>query len=344
MQKTTLLIIVSVFVVVAIFIAGSYHLYSSKNQDLINNRIESQKESEYFFSQKKLPQVQESEEVSLVFVGDIMLSRGIDFYMQKNNDWRHPFLKMAEFLKNADVVFGNLEGPISNKGADTGKLYSFRADPKSIEGLLYSGFDVLSLANNHAFDYGPEAFIDTQKILKENAIDYIGGGLTYKEAHAPIIKNIKGTKIAFFAYTNLLPSSIGFESSRSAVAFPNKDQLVIDIQNAKSLADVVVVSFHWGEEYQTVHNLYQEDLAHFAIDSGAGLIIGHHSHVAQDFEKYKNGYIAYSLGNFVFDQNFSEETKFGLVLEVVFEDKKIIEVKTQKINFTSSFQPFLVFE
>lgn len=291
-------------------------------------------------SQKKLPQ--ESEEASLVAVGDIMLSRGIDFFINKNGDWRYPFLKIVDFLNNADIAFGNLEGPISNKGADAGKLYSFRADPRSIEGLLYSGFDVLSLANNHAFDYGSEAFIDTQKILKENGIDYIGGGLTYEEAHAPVIKEVKGTKIAFLAYTNLLPQIFMSKDSSPAVAFSDKNQIVLDIQNAKSLADIVVVSFHWGDEYQTSHNFYQEDLAHFAIDSGADLIIGHHPHVAQDFEKYKNGYIAYSLGNFVFDQNFSEDTKSGLVLTAVLKDKKIEEVKTQKINFTSSFQPFLV--
>lgn len=343
-MKKLFLVIILLLLVAAIFLIVSFFYFQSKNDNTQGNN---QPESKKSFI-NLLPIYEDlfkpNKEVVLVAVGDIMLSRGVDFYINKNNDWKYPFLKIGDFLNSADITFGNLEGPISDKGFDVGNLYSFRADPKAIEGLLYSGFDVLSIAGNHSFDYSAEAFEDSQKVLKENGIDYVGGGLNFKEAHAPVIKNIKGTKIAFLAYTNLLPESLGEENSSPAVAFPNKDQMFIDIQNAKSLADVVAVSFHWGEEYQTVHNSYQEDLAHFAIDSGADLIIGHHPHVAQDFEKYKNGYIAYSLGNFVFDQNFSEETKSGLVLKVVFEDKKIKEIETQKINFTSSFQPFIVSE
>ena len=279
---------------------------------------------------------------TLLFVGDIMLSRGIEDVMEKNNDWRYPFLRTADFLRNADLTFGNLEGPISKNGTKMGSIYSFEADPQSVEGLLYSGFDVLSVANNHIWDYGAEAFGDTLKILKDNGISYIGGGSSYDEAHQPVVREIKGTKIAYLGYTNLLPQSLGLKSSKPAVAFPDEDQIILDIQKAKALANIVIVSFHWGEEYETHHNSFQENLAHTAIDAGADLIVGHHPHVVQEVEKYNGGYIAYSLGNFVFDQNFSEDTKSGLLLTATLKDKKITEINQRQVKFNSSYQPFLV--
>jgi poly-gamma-glutamate synthesis protein (capsule biosynthesis protein) len=271
-----------------------------------------------------------------------MLSREIDKVMNKNNDWWYPFLKMADFLRGADITFGNLEGPISKNGTRVDNIYSFEADPRSVEGLSYSGFDVLSVANNHIWDYGAEAFADTLKILKDNGISYIGGGSSYEEAHQPIVKEVKGTKVAYLGYTNLLPPFLGLKNSKPAVAFPGKDQIIFDVQKAKTLADVVIVSFHWGDEYSTYHNSFQKNLAHITIDAGADLVVGHHPHVVQEVERYNGGYIAYSLGNFVFDQNFSEDTKSGLLLTVVIKNKKIDEIKEQKIGFTSSYQPFLI--
>lgn len=281
---------------------------------------------------------------TLLFVGDIMLSRAVGSIMNKNNNWDYPFLKMADYLKQADLTFGNLEGPISRNGTKVGSIYSFESDPRSIEGLLYSGFDVVSVANNHIWDYGSEAFKDTLKILKDNNVSYIGGGFSYDEAHTPVVKEIKGNRVAYLGYTNLLPPSLGDKGNKPTVAFPDENQIIVDIQNAKKLSDIVVVSFHWGDEYSTHHNSFQENLAHIAIDAGADLVVGHHPHVVQEIEKYKNGYIAYSLGNFVFDQNFSEDTKSGLLLSVTLKNKKIEDVETQKVNFTSSYQPFVIQE
>lgn len=296
----------------------------------------------YWGTGKKEPIVDISSKTStLLFVGDIMLSRAIGSRMGKNNNWSYPFLKMADLLKSADITFGNLEGPISKNGTKVGSIYSFEADPKSVEGLRYSGFDVVSVANNHIWDYGGEAFKDTLKILKETNISYVGGGLTYDEAHTPIIKEVNGTKVAYLGYTNLLPPFLRTKGDKSTVAFPDEDQITLDIHKAKELADIVVVSFHWGNEYETHHNSFQENLAHVAIDAGANLVVGHHPHVIQEIEKYKDGYIAYSLGNFVFDQNFSEETKNGLLLTVTLKNKKIDQVTSEKINFNSSYQPFL---
>lgn len=280
-------------------------------------------------------------EITLLFAGDVMLSRAIGDIMQKKNDWRYPFLKISDVLKSADLVFGNLEGPISRRGARLGSEYSFRADPRAIEGLWYAGFDIVSVANNHIWDYGREAYEDTLDILRSVNINYVGGGMDYGEAHQPLIKEIKGTKIAFLGYSDLVPLGITLKESRPAVAFLDINQVISDITKVKGLADFVAVSFHWGNEYETKHTKSQEKIARAAIDAGANLVIGHHPHVVQEVEEYSGGYIAYSLGNFVFDQNFSEDTRSGLLLKVILRNKKIAELKQQRVKFTPSFQPFL---
>lgn len=284
----------------------------------------------------------DSRPVTLLFVGDIMLSRLIGDIMVRNSDWRYPFLETADFLKSADITFGNLEGPISARGTKVGSIYSFRSDPRAIEGLLYAGFDALSIANNHIWDYGADAVRDTLIIVKNAGIGIVGGGADYSEAHKPPIKDVKGTKVAFLGYTDLISSTLGLKTSKPAIAYLNLEQAIIDIKEARKLADFVVISLHWGNEYETTHNPNQEKVAKALIDAGAQLIIGHHPHVVQPVEEYGGGYIAYSLGNFVFDQNFSPDTKNGLALKVILKDKKISQVEKIKIGFTSSYQPYLI--
>ncbi|MFH1170646.1 MAG: CapA family protein [Candidatus Vogelbacteria bacterium] len=280
---------------------------------------------------------------TLVFVGDIMLARGVGRIMEEKNNWQYPFLEIKKTLTDADLLIGNLEGPISSRGVKVGSIYSFRADPRAVLGLTGAGFDVLSLANNHIWDYGRDAFGATLDILKKNEINYIGGGIDYAEAHRAIIKEVKGIKIAFLAYTDLVPVGITKETSKPAVAFLDPKQIIPDIAKAKTSADLVVVSFHWGNEYETKHNQKQETIARAVIEAGANLVIGHHPHVAQEIEEYHGGYIAYSLGNFVFDQNFSTNTRAGLILKVTVKDKKIEKVEPQKIKFTPTYQPVLDF-
>ena len=284
--------------------------------------------------------------VNLFFVGDIMLDRGVEAKIKKygENDWRFPFLKIAEDLKGADILFGNLEGPISDKGRNVGSIYSFRVDPRAIDGLKYAGFDVLSVANNHLFDYSVTALEDTFLRLKEAGIEYVGGGFDKSEAYAPVIKEVNGFKIAFLAYTNIGMPSWGAKENRSGIAWLTKESLEEGVKEAKKQADIVIVSFHFGDEYKTQSNAEQKDFAYLAIDSGADLVVGHHPHVVQEIEKYGEGYIAYSLGNFIFDQNFSKETMEGLLLKVFIVNKEIKEVTSAKIKINGFFQPELVKE
>lgn len=285
-----------------------------------------------------------TQEIRMVFVGDIMLSRKVGELIAAKKDTAFPFASTTELISSADIAFANLENPVSTRGVLSGSKYSFRADPQVLARVKNAGFDVVSIANNHIWDYGKQAFLDTLTHLSESGIAAVGGGMNYDEAHAPGIFTVGKSTIAFLAYTNLLPASRGLASSTPAVARYNDDILTADIARAKLLADVVVVSFHWGEEYETKHNAEQERAAHLAIDAGANLVIGHHPHVAQEVEEYNGGWIAYSLGNFVFDQNFSKDTKHGLALLVTLKDNKIADVTKKQIAFSDDFQSYVVEE
>jgi poly-gamma-glutamate synthesis protein (capsule biosynthesis protein) len=281
------------------------------------------------------------EKITLFFVGDIMLDRGVKYSIEKygKGDYKFPFLKIVDELKKADILFGNLESVISDKGKKVGSIYSFRADPEAIEGLKFAGFDILSVANNHIFDYGREAMEDSFKRLKEAKIDYLGGGFNEKEACSPIIKEIGKTKIAFLAFSNLGTPLWAASEKKSGICWLEKEKMERIINEIKKKADIVVVSFHYGEEYFSKPTQFQISISHSAIDSGANLVIGHHPHFVQPIEKYKSGWIAYSLGNFVFDQKFSKETMTGLMLKISIENSKIKEVIPIKIKINQFYQP-----
>ncbi len=296
------------------------------------------------YSEPRVDELIEEKTITLILVGDIMLDRGVEYMVEKqgNGDFRFPFLKIAKELQKANLLFGNLEGVISDKGIKVGSIYSFRVNPEAIEGLSFAGFNVLSLANNHTFDYTREALEDCLVKLNNTGIDYIGAGFTEKEAYSPLIKKIKDTKIAFLAYTNLGPETWKAGEKNSGIAWiseKNFEKIKKDIENAKSQADILIVSLHSGEEYSNEPTQFQIDFSKMAIETGADLIVGHHPHVIQRNEKYKNGYIFYSLGNFIFDQGFSEKTMKGQILEILIKDDKIKELIPKEIRLNNYFQP-----
>jgi gamma-polyglutamate biosynthesis protein CapA len=285
--------------------------------------------------------------ITLLFVGDILLDRGIfwGIHTYGKDNWKWPVLPIAKTLQEADILFGNLESQISDKGYNVGSIYSFRADPKSIQTLQYAGFDVLSVTNNHSFDYTIEAFKDSLSRLRAANIAYTGGGLSEKEAHSPIIKEVRGTNIGFLAYTNSGSASWAANENHGGIAWIDSstlETLTQDIQNAKPQVDILVVSLHAGVEYATEPNEFQKKFAKTAIDTGADLVVGHHPHVLQPLKRYKNGWIVYSLGNFLFDQRFSEETMKGAILKIVVKNKTIKNVSLIPTTINSSFQVELV--
>lgn len=284
------------------------------------------------------------EPIRIILAGDIMLDRGVEYMIEKygEGNFEFPFLKIADEFKKADVVFGNLEGPISDKGEKVGSIYSFRNNPEAIEGLNFAGFNVLSLANNHAFDYGKEAFEDTLKRFKEIGIDYVGAGFNELEAYEPVIKEVNGTKIGFLAYTDLGSPYWKATANASGIAWINGELLDLagqQIKETKEKVDILIVSLHSGEEYAEAPAQFQIEFSKAAIDAGADLAVGHHPHVVQKPEIYNGKYIYYSLGNFIFDQAFSEETMEGQIVEILIENGKIKEIIPINIKINEFFQP-----
>lgn len=294
-----------------------------------------------------LPEIEEPNFATLSFLGDIMLDRGVRSSINKNfgGDYSALFDKL-EILKKSDVVFANLEGPASDTGEDMNNLYSFRMDPSVIPALKGAGISMVSVANNHVGDWGRNAYVDTLARLKENEIQYTGGGTKF-EAENPTIVEKNGIKIGFLGFSDVGPDWMEArnkitdggpieEQGLLLASNPRFDEIVA---NASKQVDHLVVSFHWGEEYKNKNNARQQQLAHKAIDNGAKLVIGHHPHVIQNTEVYKNGFIAYSLGNFIFDQKFSTATMEGMLLEMKLYKDGTMTSKKNTVKLNKVFQP-----
>ncbi|MEI7765661.1 MAG: CapA family protein [bacterium] len=278
--------------------------------------------------------------VTLLFGGDIMLDRGVKNSVLKNfnADYSKMFEKI-DLIKDADIVFANLEGTASDQGKDIHNLYSFHMSPSVIPALKGAGFDVLSLANNHIGDWGRDAFSDTISRLDENEIAYTGAGINQIEAEKPTIVEKNGMKIGYLGFSDVGPNGMAATDIKPGILLANNPRFDDIIKNASKEVAYLIVTFHFGDEYKTKHNARQELLAHKAINDGAKIVIGSHPHVIEDTETYKNGYIAYSLGNFVFDQYFSKNTMQGMLLQIKLSKDGSMLVQKNTMLLNRVFQP-----
>lgn len=301
----------------------------------------------------EIPEIKEPDFLTIVFGGDLMLDRGVRRSVEKNfaGDYAKLFENLG-WLKDADLVFANLEGPASDQGRDGGGIYSFRMDPAVIPVLKDAGLGILSVANNHIGDWGRTAYIDTLERLKENGILYTGGGQGRAEAEAPAVFEKHGIKVGFLGFSDVGPNHMAAreDTAGQLLAPPssggvNEDPRFAEIiQNAASYVDFLIVSFHWGDEYKPIHNKRQEYLAHKAVDAGAKIVVGHHPHVIQDTEVYKDSFIAYSLGNFIFDQSWSAPTMIGAFLNIKLEKNGSMTKKIDTFKLNKIFQPDQIVE
>jgi poly-gamma-glutamate synthesis protein (capsule biosynthesis protein) len=251
--------------------------------------------------------------VSIVFVGDVMLAETPGQRIRQGHD---PFAPFARLLDQADVRVANLECVVASGGkAEAGKPYTFRAHPRVLP-LLKRHVDAVSLANNHSGDFGRGAFAEMLKRLRKAGVPYFGGGHTLSEAHAPLIIERKGLKIALLGYDEFFPRHFEAGHDHPGVAWSEDEQVVADIRRAREVqhADIVIPFMHWGEEHSPLANERQRQLARLMIDAGADAVVGTHPHVVQDIEHYKGKPIVYSLGNFVFDGFSDEDNNTGWVL------------------------------
>lgn len=262
-------------------------------------------------------------ELTLAAVGDIIPGRHVAESMEKRGV-EYPFEKVAPLTSPADLTFGNLECPLTDRVEPPRDGTLFSAPSGTIRGLELLGLDLVTLANNHSTNMGKEPFLDTLDLLESNGIEYAGGGTDYESARKPAIVAAGGYRFAFLDY-NSIEGSIDATANEPGVSWIdlepwNRDdpagfRMVQDeVRRARDVADFVIVAFHWGEEYAYEPNRSMVRLAHLACDAGADMVVGQHPHTIQPIEYYRGKLIAYSLGNFIFDQRFNEQVRQGFVM------------------------------
>lgn len=268
--------------------------------------------------------------VTLIVTGDVMLARSVTAKMRDLADFSYPFSKTANFLKNADLTLINLESPLGTDCPSTDAGMRFCADYQALEGLIRAGVDLASLANNHALDQGETGLKETEVLLKENFITPVG----LKE---PVFRQVNGVQLVFLAYNSVVP-----ESDLVSWAYP--DVVQSEIRRFSQEADLVIVYFHWGKEYAATPMAgggsasAPQELAHLAVEAGADLVLGSHPHVVWENERYQEKLIVYSLGNFVFDQSWSQETREGVVGKFVLAKDGLIEAEFLPVKI-DGYQP-----
>ena len=278
------------------------------------------------------PSQAESKRLVIAAVGDIMLD-GSAREIMREQGYDYAFDKMRPWLQKADIAFGNLEGPLTDRGEPApDKKYLFRSPPAKVaDALKAAGFDIVSLANNHSLDYGSEGLADTIAALDKVGVHHVGAGENLGVARQAAILQRNGLKVAFLAYSLTFPEEFWATAKRAGTVFGYREIVEGDIRAAKQKADIVVASFHWGQESKTELRPYQVALGHAAIDAGASLVIGHHPHILQSVERYKDGVILYSMGNFAFG-SYSPNAKVSALAEIEFDGNKLTQVRLQPIN------------
>ncbi|OGD57335.1 hypothetical protein A2V71_00755 [Candidatus Berkelbacteria bacterium RBG_13_40_8] len=256
--------------------------------------------------------------LKLAFVGDILLARHVGKNIVSYGT-NYPFENVAPVLKSADIAFGNFECTLyGQKITGTSKNFVFRAPANFAKAVSAGGIDIVSLANNHMLDSGRPGVKSTLIGLKDAGIATVGAGLNETEAYACRIIEIQGVKVGYLAFTDIANSGLlnaAATPSRAGVAVASDlNQLKACIIFSKKQCNLLVVSFHFGNEYQTEPSARQQLLVKLALDSGADIIIGHHPHVLQKVVQVKGKTVAYSLGNFVFDNHKPSRAKTEILI------------------------------
>ena len=300
--------------------------------------------------------------------GDIMLDRGVyltlkdkgaDFAFDggtatitgrcKNCSplgWDTPYTKrtgdagvVRDLIKGADIAAANFENPAPNNPRFHASGTNFSADPRLIDGLKNAGIDYVSLANNHIRDAGATGLLQTIANVKKRGIRYSGAGKDANAARTPAILEAAGTKVAILGYDAIAG---GYHATATKVGSAGLSAKAVKADVAKARAagaDLVIVYPHWGTEYDPTPFVNQKKLAEMIIDNGADMVIGNHAHWAAAMEVYKGKPIWYALGNFVFDQTWSEPTMEGITLELTFRGKDLVQAHIRPHIILDKAQP-----
>jgi poly-gamma-glutamate synthesis protein (capsule biosynthesis protein) len=265
---------------------------------------------------------------TLLVTGDVIPARGVNYFATVKRDFLWPFRPTADYTKNADITYINLEAPLfAGCPVSPAESFTFCGDARFVNGLNFMGAKVANLANNHLSNYGAEGITATDQLLQSHGILTSGLG--------PVaVIDIRGIKFGF----------IGFNGVGRAI---DQNALKAGIARARQQADIVVVQFHWGKEYERQpmpdRGVPTPDdpvgIGHEAIDWGADIVIGNHPHWYQGIEVYKGKLITYAHGNFVFDQMWSEETREGVIGTYTFYGTQLVAATWKPVRSYDYGQP-----
>lgn len=269
--------------------------------------------------------VASDDELSIVIVGNMMFGQDISLIMDREGSTA-PFVGVSGLLKDADITFGVLDGPITVRGEpDRSKQTTFRSQPIVARGLSNAGFDVVAIATPHILDYGPEGLIDTMEFLAWYGVKYVGAGRNMREAKSPVIINVKGCRVAFIGYLrgSQFEQLFYAKEDKIGTAFPVLEELQKDVLEAKGQADVVIAFIHWGtrvegEGITERQRLYAQKL----IDSGVDVVIGQRTNALQGIETYNNRFIIYSLGDFIYG-SYAKKQPYGYIAKLIISSKTV---------------------
>jgi len=266
-------------------------------------------------------------EVSIAFVGDVMVAERPGELIASGVDPLAPF---EPLLSRHDLRIGNLECVVATGGTALAKPYTFRADPGVLP-VLKRHFDAMSLANNHSGDFGKAAFAEQLERMQRAGLPYFGGGHDLTQAHAPLILERNGLRIALLGYVEFKPRAFEADAHRPGVAWSGEDEQVIeDVIDARRVhrADIVIPFMHWGWEEEAQPSPRLREFARRLIDAGADMVVGGHPHVTQGADVYKGKPIIYSLGNFLFNGFETEATTTGWMLSATLGPDGVREWRT----------------
>jgi poly-gamma-glutamate capsule biosynthesis protein CapA/YwtB (metallophosphatase superfamily) len=248
--------------------------------------------------------------------------------------------EMREYLRSADLTLANLENPVLRNATWHDSGTTFNGDLRLLPLLEDAGIDGVTLANNHTLDANAPGLQETMENLDRAGISHAGGGMDLTSAREPMIFNLGDTKVGVLSYQNVPSYEWAWATEDTAGTAPLQANILReDVQRLKRRVDVVVVMPHWGEEYTATPEPGQVDLAHQALDAGADLVVGGHAHWPKGMEIYRDKPIFYGVGNFLFDQDWSEETSTGIFAEITLYEDRIIQVRPVPFVVLDNAQP-----
>ncbi len=287
----------------------------------------------------------DKDHVEILFAGDLSVARGLAETIDKNGgDVTYPFKDIQPVLDTPDLVFANLECVLSDSDDEKApKTYTIRAPLRYASKLKETGIDVVSVSNNHSLDFGYQGFWSTLAEAKRQGIGVTGVQTTEDGPQEPLIVQVGKMKVGFIGY-NAHGDEYKVAEKRPRPELYKIKRIIENIKRVRPMVDQLVVSVHWGPELSHWPWDWQVKDAHAMIDAGADFVIGHHPHVPEPVEEYKNGLIVYSLGDFLFDKSSAflrNRTGDRFFVKVKFDGKKRTGFELLPINHDQQWRPHL---